>query len=53
MKYDDFQKYLEMEYTKIYGDYYECNGGHIWYIDAIEEQYQVEVKEQAQELKDH
>lgn len=39
--YDNYFKYyLEVEYTFIWGEFYECNGGHVWHLSDIEEEWE-------------
>lgn len=39
MEYSNFEEYLESEYIHLVADFYECNGGHTWHLDDIEEEY--------------
>ena len=35
-----FEEYLECEYEHLYGEMYECPGGHIWHISDIIEEWE-------------
>ena len=44
MEYDDFEQYLEFEYTHLGGEYYECMGGHVWHLSGIETHWECETR---------
>ena len=37
---EDFEEYLECEYEHLYGEMYECPGGHIRHISDIIEEWE-------------
>ena len=40
--YKNFDEYLEYEYqeqSNTLGEFYECNGGHLWHVDDIKKEY--------------
>ena len=42
MEYNNFDEYLESEYeeqSNTLGEFYLCNGGHLWHISDIKKEY--------------
>ena len=49
---EDLEQYIEDRFKQSGEDLYECDGGHVWHIDMIEEAYREDCQDWKTQAED-